>query len=266
MSLGLAYRDNSVEKASSRMEETPKSEETNRAAENPRNFRNWAEVDLNALRSNFRVAAGAGHGVIAIIKADAYGHGAVEVAKTLELEADLEAFGVATLEEALKLRKSGILSPILLLSTALADERETIIKEGFWASISSLKEAQEINQAAEKLGKRALGHIVVDTGMGRGHERVRPRLGRGRGFPGSGRVVLPVTDHGRVPLRGHADRRTGIRQQRPRPDRGEPPRQLPAGPACRTGRPGSDPAGRLADTRKGEPVDRLPLDSRTCQR
>ena len=149
------------------MEETPHSMESNRVSENPRSFRNWAEIDLNALRHNFRVAAEAGRGVIAIIKADGYGHGATEIAKTLESETDLEAFGVATLDEALNLRAAGVSAPVLLLGTVLPDERKAVIENGFWASVSSLQEAVALDQTADGMGKRALIHLAVDTGMGR---------------------------------------------------------------------------------------------------
>ncbi|PSD31322.1 hypothetical protein C7E12_04375 [Stenotrophomonas maltophilia] len=76
-----------------------------------------ALIDLGALRSNYRLARELGGGkALAIIKADAYGHGAVRCAQALEGEAD--GFGVATIEEALELRQAGIRAPILLLDEA----------------------------------------------------------------------------------------------------------------------------------------------------
>ena len=86
----------------------------------------WAEIDLDAVRHNAQVArerSGAGE-LIAIVKANAYGHGLVEIARALREQADL--FGVANLHEANELRESGIEQPILILGPALPEERAAI--------------------------------------------------------------------------------------------------------------------------------------------
>ncbi len=129
--------------------------------------RNWAEIDLVALRHNFGVAAERGGKVIAIVKADAYGHGAVEVSRALRGFQALSGFGVATVAEAQELREAGISEPILVLGTALAEEREALVAGGYWTSVSSLGEAAHFDQIGARLGKRALVHVVIDTGMGR---------------------------------------------------------------------------------------------------
>jgi alanine racemase len=122
----------------------------------------WAEIDRNALRHNAWVARerlGEGTELLAVVKANAYGHGMIEVAQALRDEAQL--FGVANLHEAHELRSSGIAQPILLLGPALPEERAAIVREGFIASVSSLAEAREF------AGSEAGINFAIDTGMGR---------------------------------------------------------------------------------------------------
>lgn len=102
---------------------------------------------------------------MAIVKANAYGHGAVEVAKTLKDKAAL--FGVANLHEAEELRSSGITMPILLLSPCLPEENEAALKQGFHVCISSLDDAAAWGALGEKHQRMVPVHLVVDTGMGR---------------------------------------------------------------------------------------------------
>ncbi len=83
----------------------------------------WAEIDRAALRHNARVArerAGEGKELLAVVKANAYGHGMIEIAHALRAEADL--FGVANLHEAVELQESGVTEPILILGPALPEE------------------------------------------------------------------------------------------------------------------------------------------------
>jgi len=90
----------------------------------------WAEVSLNALRQNFRVVQkhiGAGVTVCAIVKADAYGHGAVECSRALE-EEGARWFGVTSLDEAIPLREAGIRGRILLLTGFWRGEEEEIVR------------------------------------------------------------------------------------------------------------------------------------------
>jgi alanine racemase len=122
----------------------------------------WAEVDRAALLHNARVArerVGSQTGLLAVVKANGYGHGMVEVAKTLRDEAEL--FGVANLHEALELRASGIAHPILILGPSLPEERAAINQHGFIATVSSFEEARVFE------GNSGGINFAIDTGMGR---------------------------------------------------------------------------------------------------
>jgi alanine racemase len=127
-------------------------------------YRCWAEIDRSALRHNAKVVRERTGSVelLAIVKANAYGHGMVGVAEMLANDAQL--FGVANLEEASTLRKT-LSHPIIILGPAIPEERSAIAKRGFIASVSTLEEAQAFDRAA---GDQALAiNFVVDTGMGR---------------------------------------------------------------------------------------------------
>lgn len=129
---------------------------------NPVAERCWAEVDRAALRHNAGVArerVGAETALLAVVKANAYGHGMVEVAQALRDESDL--FGVANLHEARELRASGVAHPILILGPALPEERAAICAEGFIASVSSFDEARAFATSPAGI------NLTIDTGMGR---------------------------------------------------------------------------------------------------
>ncbi len=129
----------------------------------------WAEINLDSLKSNFlqvKRIIGNRVGVISIVKADAYGHGAVSVSKAL-IESGSDMLGVATVEEALELRESSIRAPIVLLGGIQPEEAESAIKNDLTPSIFSLASAQAINKYAEKSGKAVRYHLKVDTGMNR---------------------------------------------------------------------------------------------------
>jgi alanine racemase len=122
----------------------------------------WAEIDRAALLHNARVAReriGSATALLAVVKANAYGHGMVEVAQTLRDEASL--FGVANFREALELRASGLQHPIMILGPALPEERAAINQHKFIASISSFEEARGF------IGNSAGINFAIDTGMGR---------------------------------------------------------------------------------------------------
>lgn len=104
--------------------------------------------------------------ICAMIKADAYGHGAVEIARTLQGEG-VEYLAVALLEEALELKDAGIATPILVLGTAAPEDAEIIVGRGITQTIYSLDIARALSQAAMALGRKALVHLEVDTGMNR---------------------------------------------------------------------------------------------------
>lgn len=126
----------------------------------------WAEIDLGALRHNARVLTqkiGPRARLMAIVKANAYGHGMTRVAQALSQEVAM--FGVANVAEALALRDVGVENKVFILSPALDGERERIVRGGFIPAVSSLEEAESYNALAKDRPVEA--HLVVDTGMGR---------------------------------------------------------------------------------------------------
>jgi alanine racemase len=127
----------------------------------------WAEIDLGAIQKNALTGADISQcGIIAIIKANGYGLGAVPVAKCLEKSVAM--FGVANVKEAIELRKAKIRVPILVLGTCLPIERAAVITHRLVPCVSSLLEAREWDAHARKNGVPKLKvHIVIDTGMGR---------------------------------------------------------------------------------------------------
>ena len=131
------------------------------------NFVNtYVTVDLDAIAANFRaIREKAGVPVMAVIKADAYGHGAVPLAHLLQESCAF--FGVATVAEALELRKAGIYKPVLLLGPAPAAAFEAIVRGDIRPTIFRYEDALTLSQAAQKLGKPAPFHFAVDTGMSR---------------------------------------------------------------------------------------------------
>ena len=124
-----------------------------------------ALIDLQALRHNYQLASEVtGAKALAVIKADAYGHGAVRCAQALEAEAD--GFAVACIEEALELRAAGIRAPILLLEGFFeADELPLIVEHDFWCVVHSLWQLDAIEQAS--LAKPIQVWLKLDTGMHR---------------------------------------------------------------------------------------------------
>jgi alanine racemase len=128
----------------------------------------WALIQLENLKANYRniAALAAPAKVCAMVKADAYGHGAIEVARCLEKES-VGYLAVALLEEALELKMAGIKTPILILGTASSDDAEIIVEHGFTQSIYTAEIADALSKAAIRLGKKAIVHVKIDTGMNR---------------------------------------------------------------------------------------------------
>jgi alanine racemase len=127
-------------------------------------YRCWAEIDRAALRHNAKIVReriGSAE-MVAVVKANAYGHGLLGVAETLADEAEL--FGVANLEEALALRQS-FSHPIVILGPALPGERSTIAERGFIPTISALEEVEDFNRLAGSTPVSV--NFKIDTGMGR---------------------------------------------------------------------------------------------------
>ncbi len=148
--------------------------------------RTYREIDLNAIAHNFdllsqKVADGVKK--CAVIKADAYGHGAVPVAKALEDKADY--FAVACFDEAMELRQAGITLPVLVLSYICPDYFGQTVENDITATVYTLDDALMLDKAAEEKGKKAKVHIALDTGMNR------------IGFPlsdSSAEIIKQITD------------------------------------------------------------------------
>lgn len=103
--------------------------------------------------------------LIAVIKANAYGHGDIEIARVIEKTADM--FAVATADEAMQLRKNGIDKDIIILSMIPDSEKDACINSGVILTVSDLSEGERISAAAALCGKKARVHAAVDTGMSR---------------------------------------------------------------------------------------------------
>jgi len=128
----------------------------------------WAEIDLQALTHNLaaiRRRAGKGVRVLLVVKADAYGHGAVTVARHA-VRCGVEALGVSTSREALELRHSGIQVPILVLGIVIDEELVDCLKHEVHIGIHSSDRRASLQKLARKHGLRARVHLNVDTGMG----------------------------------------------------------------------------------------------------
>ena len=131
-------------------------------------LRVWEEIDLDALRYNFsalRKHLPERVKLCAVIKADAYGHGAVEAAQALNGMADY--FAVAAPEEALLLRRRGVKTPLLLLGPVPPGTYGPLIEAEAELCVASFSEGEAIAKIAQKLKKQAKVHIALDTGMGR---------------------------------------------------------------------------------------------------
>ncbi len=129
----------------------------------------WAEVDLDALAHNFRAVrrrVGAGVKVMGVVKADAYGHGAVECARRLDTEG-ADWFGVATPEEALELRRAGITRPVLSFGGFWEGQADACIRQRVVPVVYRADMAAALDSAARAAGVVADIHVKIDTGMGR---------------------------------------------------------------------------------------------------
>ncbi len=131
--------------------------------------RTWAEIDLSAIERNYRAIRGTlrdGCRMMAVVKADAYGHGDTRVAQLLQ-GAGADWFGVSNLEEAVRLRDAGITRPILILSYTPPEEAVNLAKYDITQTVISEEYAVRLNAAAADADVRVAVHIKVDTGMGR---------------------------------------------------------------------------------------------------
>lgn len=131
--------------------------------------RTWAEIDLDALAHNYRRArelTGPGVRYLGVVKADAYGHGAIQVAAHLE-ELGADYLAVSSLDEARELRHGGIDAPILILGHTPPEMVPELIRYHITQAVSARAKAEEYNAAASACGGRLKVHIKVDTGMSR---------------------------------------------------------------------------------------------------
>ena len=129
----------------------------------------WAEIDLDAIAHNVRAIqahVGPDTAIIAVVKANAYGHGAVPVARTV-LESGATRLAVARLEEGIQLRQAGITAPILVMGYTLPAHAPALVHWDLTPTVNTLEGAQALSAAAEATGRRRAVHVKVDTGMGR---------------------------------------------------------------------------------------------------
>jgi alanine racemase len=128
----------------------------------------WVDIDLDALVENLRTirrSLANGVAVLLTVKADAYGHGAVQVAHAGDAWVDW--YGVATLDEALELRKAEVRKPILILSPVIEEEIPGVVDNGFAVTVPSLEFARQIAAYAGGKNVATEVHVEIDTGMGR---------------------------------------------------------------------------------------------------
>ena len=131
-------------------------------------YRSFAKINLSAIDHNLReIKKSLAKGVktLAVVKADAYGHGLVPVSK--HIQKDVDYFAVATVEDALELRENGVEKPVIILSYVSPLQYETVIENDITATMYNVEEAENLSALAEKKGKKVKVHIPVDTGMGR---------------------------------------------------------------------------------------------------
>ena len=131
--------------------------------------RTWAEIDLDALARNYdriRRHVGEETKLLGVIKADAYGHGAVPVARELET-LGASYLAVSNIDEGEDVRRGGVKLPVLMLGFTPADQAERILELDMTQAVQSLDIAEAFSDAAVKCGKKMKVHIKLDTGMGR---------------------------------------------------------------------------------------------------
>lgn len=131
-------------------------------------IRTFAEINLDAIEHNFnelKKCVNENVKLCAVIKADAYGHGAVTLAH--ELQDKVDYFAVATTDEAIELRNSGIENSIIILTYTHSDDYKLLIENEISLTVFTKESADRIQKEASAIGKKALIHIAVDTGMTR---------------------------------------------------------------------------------------------------
>lgn len=152
-------------------------------------YKTWAEIDLAAVRENIakiRERLGRGVGLLAVVKADAYGHGMAQIARAA-LQAGASWLGVSNIYEAMKLRRSHPGARILILSAGMAGHAGAIVRHRVTPVVCSTEMLEALARAAAKARRTVDVHVVVDTGMGRigiWHEGAFDFIRRARRTPG----------------------------------------------------------------------------------
>lgn len=129
----------------------------------------WIEVDLGAIRKNtraFKALLEPGVKLMCAVKADAYGHGAVECAQTMA-KAGADQFAVATVDEGIQLRKGGVTAPILMLNESPLEALDDLVEYDIMPAVFTMEYALAYGERAAALGKVGRYHLAVDTGMSR---------------------------------------------------------------------------------------------------
>ncbi len=129
----------------------------------------WADIDLSAISSNLallRESIG-GRGLMLVVKADAYGHGSVPIARHVLARGQAEAFGVGDSQEALELREAGVNAPILILGAVVDGEMEDVVQNDVSICVHSVSRVRDLERESRRQGRRCRVHVMVDTGMGR---------------------------------------------------------------------------------------------------
>ncbi len=132
-------------------------------------FPAWVEVDLDAFKWNLeriRELINNKADILLVVKADAYGHGAVRISR-FAVECGVDMLGVATLDEGRELRKAGIRIPVIILSPVLPEELGEVLENDLAVTASSVEFARAASKVAVSREKKCTMHIEVDTGMGR---------------------------------------------------------------------------------------------------
>ncbi len=131
--------------------------------------RTWAEINLDALKfnaRNIRKITDKNAKLMAVVKADAYGHGYRECCKTL-LESGVDCFAVAMVSEAVQIRKVGFDTPILILGATLNEEADAIVEYDIMPNVYNFEYAKHLSDVAVSKNKTAKIHLKIDTGMSR---------------------------------------------------------------------------------------------------
>lgn len=129
----------------------------------------WAEISLGQLKENLAIIrrhVAPQRKILAVVKADAYGHGAVPVARALE-QAGVEALGVACVCEGVELRQAGLRTPIVVLTGFFPGEERELLEHDITPGITEVAQIERLQKAAQAAGRRIRCHVKIDTGMGR---------------------------------------------------------------------------------------------------